>query len=595
MSSEEPQGKFKIKIPVQQYWALLRTYLQPQWPHALLLTLLLFSHIGLRLVVPQIMRVFIDTAMAGGELRVLINAAVLFLGIAVGSQALGIATAFVGENVAWRATNALRGDLTLHCLKLDPSFHKAHTAGELISRVDGDVNTLSNFFSQLVVSMVGNTILLTGILVLLFLEDWRVGSSMLFFSLVALAVLVGIRALAIPQWKIVREQTAEFYGFIGEQLAGTEDIRANGASGYVLCRFLDIVRRRLRPQMRAGLSGYGMWMSGVTLSALSTALAYGLSAHLWQRDQVTIGTVFLILSYTALMQGPIAEIRAQLTDLQQAEASIAHIETMLSTRSKLVEPAPGHEVRVPGGALAVCFDRVSFGYADDELVLKEISFAIEPGRVLGLLGRTGSGKTTMARLLLRLYDADKGEITLSGTPPQRATLHDVRQRVGMVTQNVELFRASVRHNLTLFDPSTSDEQLLDVLDDLGLSEWLAGLPDGLDTELAAGGRDLSAGQAQLLAFARVFLTDPGLVILDEASSRLDPATERLIERAVDKLLQARTGIIIAHRLATVGRADEILILDEGHILEHGPRAALASDPGSHFARLLVTGLEEVLA
>jgi ATP-binding cassette subfamily B protein len=204
--SGKRQKKSRIKIPIQRYWILLRTYLKPQWPQALLLTVLLFTHVGLRLIVPQIMRFFIDTALAGGELRALIHSALLFLGIAVGSQALGIVTAFVGENVAWRVANALRQDLTLHCLKLDPSFHKAHTAGELISRVDGDVNTLSNFFSQLVVSMVGNAILLTGVLVLLFLEDWRVGLSMLIFSLVALVVLVRIRALAIPRWKIVREQ-----------------------------------------------------------------------------------------------------------------------------------------------------------------------------------------------------------------------------------------------------------------------------------------------------------------------------------------------------------------------------------------------------
>jgi ATP-binding cassette subfamily B protein len=148
--------------------------------------------------------------------------------------------------------------------------------------------------------------------------------------------------------------------------------------------------------------------------------------------------------------------------------------------------------------------------------------------------------------------------------------------------------------LTLFDPGVSDSRLLDILDELGLAKWLAGLPDGLDTELTAGGGNLSAGQAQLLAFARVFLSDPGLVILDEASSHLDPATEQLIEHAVDTLLQGRTGLVIAHRLATVMRADEILILDEGRILERGQRDALARDPHSHFAHLLSTGIEQVL-
>jgi ATP-binding cassette subfamily B protein len=417
---------------------------------------------------------------------------------------------------------------------------------------------------------------------------------MLIFSLVALVVLVRIRAIAIPQWKIVREKMAEFYGFIGEQFAGTEDICANGAQGYAIHRFLDLVRTRLTPQMRSGLGGYGMWMSNVTLFGLSTALAYGLCAYLWQQGQATIGTIYLIFSYTSLMRGPIAEIRAQLTDLQQAEASISHIETMFETQSGLVEPAHGRERPVPAGALAVRFDRVSFGYTGDELVLRDVSFALKQGHVLGLLGRTGSGKTTLARLLLRLYDPTRGEITLGGVSPRDTTLYGVRRRVGMVTQNVELFRASVRQNLTLFDPTIPDGRLIDVLSDLGLSEWLAGLSDGLDTELAAGGSNLSAGQAQLLAFARVFLADPGLVILDEASSRLDPATEQLIESAVDKLLLARTGIVIAHRLATVQRADEILILDQGRVLEYGSRAALLSDPGSYFAQLLRAGLEELL-
>jgi ABC-type multidrug transport system fused ATPase/permease subunit len=175
-------------------------------------------------------------------------------------------------------------------------------------------------------------------------------------------------------------------------------------------------------------------------------------------------------------------------------------------------------------------------------------------------------------------------------------LDDVRQRVGIVTQDVQLFRASVRDNLTFFDRERiTDAQILRALDDLGLSSWYQSLPQGLDTELASEGAGLSAGEAQLLAFTRVFLKDPGLVILDEASSRLDPATEQLIERAVDTLLQGRTGIIVAHRLATVHRADQILILEDGRIREYGAYDALVREPDTHFARLLRTGLEEVLA
>jgi ATP-binding cassette subfamily B protein/ATP-binding cassette subfamily C protein len=218
--------------------------------------------------------------------------------------------------------------------------------------------------------------------------------------------------------------------------------------------------------------------------------------------------------------------------------------------------------------------------------------------VLGVLGRTGSGKTTLARLLLRLYDPTAGTICLGGVPAPAARLHALRRRVGMVTQDVQLFQASVRDNLTFFNRAISDVQIMDALDGLGLRDWLRGLPDGLDSELGAG-IGLSAGEAQLLAFTRVFLRDPGLVILDEASSRLDPATEQLVERAVSKLLHPkhgqRTGIIIAHRLATVQRADDILILEGGRMLEYGPREQLARNSDSRFAQLLRTGMEEVLA
>jgi ABC-type multidrug transport system fused ATPase/permease subunit len=211
------------------------------------------------------------------------------------------------------------------------------------------------------------------------------------------------------------------------------------------------------------------------------------------------------------------------------------------------------------------------------------------------LGRTGSGKTTLTRLLFRLYDPIAGAIQLGGIDLRDLALADLRGRVGMVTQEVQLFQASIRDNLALFDSSVDDRQIERALEELELLDWVRALPEGLDTKLGAGGLGLSAGEAQLLAFARVFLHDPGLVILDEASSRLDPATERLLTRAVDRLIQGRTAIVVAHRLGTVQRADAIMILDQGTIAEYGPRNQLAGDQGSRFYQLLQTGLEEVLA
>ncbi len=211
------------------------------------------------------------------------------------------------------------------------------------------------------------------------------------------------------------------------------------------------------------------------------------------------------------------------------------------------------------------------------------------GQTLGLLGRTGSGKSTLARLLLRLYDIQQGQVRLGGVDISQVSRVELPHHVGFVTQDVQLFQTSVRNNLTFFNRHIGDRAILQTLDELGLIPWLEALSAGLDTELGADSGGLSAGQAQLLAFARVFLKDPWLVVLDEASSRLDPLTEQLIERAVERLLVNRTGLIIAHRLKTVERADQILILEQGQVVEYGDRATLLANPNSQFSRLLAVG------
>jgi ABC-type multidrug transport system fused ATPase/permease subunit len=233
------------------------------------------------------------------------------------------------------------------------------------------------------------------------------------------------------------------------------------------------------------------------------------------------------------------------------------------------------------------------------VVLRDINVRVEPGRVLGIVGPTGSGKTTLTRLLSRFYDPSGGVVRLGEVDLRTVSLAAVRARVGVVTQEVHVFNASVRDNLTLFDDSVPDERISAVLDAVGLASWLGELPRGLDTPLGPGavpgGARLSAGQAQVLACVRIFLRDPDVVILDEASSRLDPVTERMVHRALGRLLEGRTGIIVAHRLATIAYADDLLVLEEGRVRERGPRLALAADPASRFAALLRVATEEVRA
>ncbi len=588
-----------MHIPLRQYWELLLVYLRPQWRRVLLLGALILGNIGLQLVNPQIVRRFIDAAQTGSTGGPLLYAALAFIAVALVQQGAGIAATYVGENVGWSTTNALRADLAAHCLRLDLSFHSAHTPGEMIERLDGDVTALANFFSQFAIQVLGNALLLGGVLAMLCREDRRVGGVLLAFALVAFAILGRVRGLAVPHWAAERQASAELFGFLEERLAGTEDIRACGAGEYVLRQFAVLMRQWMHKALRAGALSSVMTNATATLVLVAPTVALAVSAALYLRGAFTVGSVYLVFFYASMLTMPINQITVQLQDLQRAGASVSRVRELLATPSIIREggaAAAMPTAAAPRRAPAVAFERVSFGYGR-ERVLHDLTFDLAPGQVLGLLGRTGSGKSTLIRLLFRFYDPDEGHIRLGDgrTDIRDLPLAALRQQVGLVTQEIQLFNASVRDNLTFFASTCRDGEIIRVLRELGLEPWVASLPQGLDTILGSGASGLSAGQAQLLAFARVFLQDPGLVILDEASSRLDPATEQLVERAVDRLVYGRTAIIIAHRLGTVQRAGEIMILEEGHIVECGARKCLAADPSSRFYHLLQTGMEEVLA
>jgi len=548
-----------------------------------LLAVILCGTIGLRVVAPLVASRFIDRAISGAALRDLITLALLTMILALAGQGGAVAETYLAENVSWSATNALRADLLAHLLRLDASFHTAHTPGELIERTDGDVGTLARFFSRFVILVVGNGLLVLGMLALLFAVDWRVGLGLGSFVALAVIAMLRIRAAATPAYAAERQASADFYGFLGEHLAGLEDIRSSGAGAFVLRRCAEVMRSWLAATMRAQMRGYALVASSQGLFGLGTVVAFALSAMLFRSGTLTIGTVYLIFQYTAMLRQPTEQIRNEVQDLQQADASLGRVEALLATVPRL---ADGPAMALPPGPLAVELDGVSFGYAADTPVLRDVSVRLAPGRVLGIVGRTGSGKTTLTRLVARFYDPLAGAVRLGGVDLRSVGLAAVRSRIGLVSQEVHLFDASVRDNLTLFDDEVPDDRISAVLDTLGLSGWLQELPRGLDTPLGSGGAGLSAGQAQVLACARIFLRDPDVVILDEASSRLDPATERLVHTALGRLLDGRTGIIVAHRLATIAYADDILVLEDGRVREHGPRLALAADPASRFAELL---------
>jgi ATP-binding cassette subfamily B protein len=608
----------------------LITYLRPFWKRVVLLTILLLMGIGLQLFAPQIIRQFLDAAQAGAATRMLVTMGLVYLVVVMVQKALNLLNTYLSADLGWAATNRLRGDLAAHTMRLDMGFHKMRTPGEIIERIDGDVGNLAEYFSKLIVHVFSNGLLLLGVLVLLFREDWRFGLIGFVYATVTAIFLWRIQRPNVNFWGAISRAYADLFGYLEERFGGTEDIRANGGEAYVMQQLYPKMALIARKRIQVDVFGGFTFSTSYIFYVLTLVSTLALAGVLYLRGEITIGTVFLMTFYVGLMEGPIKYIRRQMGNLQRAVASIHRINEFFQLEPEVkdvgtVVSTGSVQTVLPEHAPSIQFENVDFAYKDQltvngerrtengeqeasslqspasNLVLDNVRFTLEAGKILGVLGRTGSGKTTLTRLIFRLYDVDEGQILLDGNDVRDVSLRDLRQHVGMVTQEVQLFEATVRDNLTLFrsyDSTRSnidDADVINAIDTLGLSGWFQGLPDGLDTMLKTGGQGLSAGEAQLLAFTRLFLRDPQLVILDEASSRLDPATEQLLERAIDRLLRDRTGIIIAHRLQTVQRADDILILENGRSVEQGSRVVLANDPDSRFYHLLQTGLQEVLA
>ncbi|NUW41793.1 ABC transporter ATP-binding protein [Nonomuraea rhodomycinica] len=535
---------------------------------------------------PQLTRRFVDDAIAGAGTGRLTLIALAALAAAVAGQAARLAAARLAGRLAWDGTDRLRERLAAHALGLDMDFHGRHTPGELIERVDGDVAAVSGFVVAFLMDVVAGALLLAGVLGVVLAADPRLGCALL-----AYCVLIGLattraQRLAVPSAAAARAAGARLYGEMEERIAGAEDLRANGAGEHVVTRFLGTAAAWYRAEHRADRIGSALLAGTSVAFAAGTALMLALAAWARSTGTLTVGTAVLVFQCTVMVRAPFERLIDRLRDYQGALAGFHRIGGLLAERRTL--PAPARPRRLPEeGPLALELDGVAFAYDAPEQggggrVLSDVTLRLAPGETLGLVGRTGSGKTTITRLALRLYDPVAGAVRVGGVDLRDADEGSLRRRVYAVTQDVRLFDASVRDNLTLFRPSPGDDVLRRALADAGLGDWLAGLPDGLDTEL----RGVSAGEAQLLALARAFLADPGLVVLDEASSRLDPATERRVERGMDRLLAGRTGVIVAHRLSSLARVDKIAVLSRGRVVEYGPRAELAADPGSRFSALL---------
>lgn len=575
---------------VSAIW-LLR-YLKPVKGRIFLLLFLLLGSTALQLINPQIIQRFIDAAAGSEGMAQLLELAGLFLVLAVVNQLMGVAVTYLGSDVSWRTTNRLRGDLLKHCLRLDMRFHNQKTPGEMIERIDGDVSSISNFFAMFIVQVIGSFVLLAGILGFMFTINVPIAVAMTTFTLLSILAMMIIRNMGVQSSKKDREASASLFSLMEERIAGIEDVQANGHVPYVMNRFYRSMRAVFLQGRRAWMLRVVPWNMTVALFTLAVTAVMLLGVRSYMVGEISLGMLYLIYQYTQMLNDPIERLGDQVQEFQKAKSGMLRSRELLSLRTEIMD---GEDERLPEGALSLEFDQVYFSYNKDKPVLQNISFTLKPGERLGIIGRTGSGKSSLSRALLRLYNLDSGVIRVGGMDIAQLALPALYRRVGMVTQDVQLFDGTLRDNLTLFNESVSDMTIMETIEQLGLRPWIMAQPEGLDTHLSAGGSSLSAGEAQLFALARVFLTKPSLIVLDEPSSRLDAATEAMLQSGVDQLLQQSTGVIIAHRLATLEQVDKIMVVGDGRLLEFGSREELAANPSSHYARLLQSGREEELA
>lgn len=558
-------------------------------PHArqwIGLAVLVAAASSLMLAGPLVVRRIVDRATEGSGVSELRNLGFVFLAIVIAAQVMQVIVARSATIIAWRTTNQVRLDITAHVLGLDHEFHRRHTPGELIQRVDGDVTSVSELLGRVVPKAFGAALLIGGMVAVVTVIDWRVGFGMFVYVVAAAGLVLLMRHRAVAESSDELGAHARLYGGIEERLNAAEDLRSNGAGGHAMWRFVEDSAGALAASVRRESAFLAMWWSVQGVVVAGTVISLLASSVLVSRGVMTIGTAFLLFQYVLLIERPLEEVVDELETVQKATGAMRRVADLLAIRSAIID---GGTTSPRPGALDVEFAAVAFDYGDEQPVLTDVTLRIGAGRSIGVVGRTGSGKTTFIRLVLRLVEPVSGRIELGGVSIVDIPKAELRRRVALVPQEVELISGSIRDNVALFDPEPTDDEVIAALRAVGLGALADG---GIDRLLGAGGAGLSAGEAQLLAMARVWLRDPDVVVLDEATARVDPVTEARLQTAIRALMRGRTTLVVAHRLSTLNDVDDIAVFERGRVVEHGPRDALAEDSGSRFHRLLALALDD---
>ena len=554
----------------------LLTYLRPYRGQVTLAVVAIIGHSALDLAPPYLTKIVIDRYIPLADLRGLGTIAALYLVALIASFVLEYLQTWTMQVIGQRIMFDLRMELVTHLHRLDLRFYDRNPVGRLMTRLTTDVDVLNELFTSGVVSVFGDVFTLIGIMGVLIWMDWRLAIAA--FSVLPLiaAITHWFRVNARESYRTVRTWIARINAYLQERITGMATVQLYRREARDFETF-DEIDRRHRDANVQSIFYYAVFYPAVELvGALAASLILwvgGARIIANGDDMLTLGSLVAFLQYSQRFFRPISDLSEKFNILQGAMASSERIFGLLDTPLEITSKSPEKRTTWNGPGV-IRFENVSFAYVEGEPVLKNVSFEVRPGERIGIVGATGSGKTTIVSLLLRFYDVQSGRITVDGVDIREMDLSDLRSLFGLVLQDVQLFAGTIGGNVRLGNQSISDEDVRDALEAVHASSFVDRLPNGLDSVVAERGSTLSVGQKQLLSFARALAFNPRVLVLDEATSSVDTDTELLIRDALKVVMRGRTTIAIAHRLSTIQDMDRILVMHRGELRESGTHQEL---------------------